>query len=241
MRSGAHDAPVRSIDQPSAGNGAMTKHPPHAVTRLALATCGLLASCASAPPREASGGAGGDLPAAHAAEPHTVEQHPSFEQQAFWDGLQALCGGAYGGTGIHVPATDTAFIGQDFVMHVAECSDGEIRIPFHAGDDRSRTWVLRRDAAGIELKHVHRHRDGTEASNSNYGGRTAARGTPHRQEFPADAVSVAAVPARISQWWFLEHYPGRRFAYGLFRQDGGLHYRIEFDLASPVAPPPPPW
>jgi hypothetical protein len=41
--------------------------------------------------------------------------------------------------------------------------------------------------AGIELKHVHRHRDGTEASNSNYGGRTAARGAPHRQEVPDGA------------------------------------------------------
>jgi hypothetical protein len=228
----------------------MTKRPSLAFACLAFAACGLLAACATAPPREASGGAGGDPPAAHTAEQHTHEQpalgqrpleQPAFEQQAFWDGLQALCGRAYGGTGIHVPATDTAFTGQDFVMHVAECSDSEIRIPFHAGDDRSRTWVLRRGAPGIELKHVHRHRDGTEASNSNYGGRTAARGTPHRQEFPADAVSVAAVPARISQWWFLEHYPGRRFAYGLFRQDGGLHYRIEFDLASPVEPPPPPW
>jgi hypothetical protein len=168
-------------------------------------------------------------------------QEPHHGQHAFWDGLQPLCGQAWEGTGVHVPATDSAFIGQRFVMHVAECGDGEMRIPFHVGDDRSRTWVLRRVAAGLELKHVHRREDGTESSNSNYGGRTAAAGTPHRQEFPADAFSVAAVPARATQWWFLEHYPGRSFAYGLFREGSGLLYRIEFDLATPVAAPPAPW
>jgi hypothetical protein len=186
----------------------------HLVTACVLAVC---TACATAPRQEPHG------------------------QHAFWDGLQPLCGQAWQGTGVHLPATDTAFTGQRFVMHVAECGDSEMRIPFHVGDDRSRTWVLRRVAAGLELKHIHRHEDGMESSNSNYGGQTAAAGTPHRQEFPADAVSVAAVPARATQWWFLEHYPGRSFAYGLFREGSGLLYRIEFDLTTPVAAPPPPW
>jgi hypothetical protein len=163
------------------------------------------------------------------------------ETRTFWEQLQALCGNAYEGAGIHVPETDTAFIGRRMVMHVTSCTADEMRIPFHVGDDRSRTWVLRRVGGALELKHIHRNRDGTEHGNTNYGGTTAARGTPHRQEFPADAVSVAAVPGRASQFWFLEHYPGHRFAYGLFRAGTGLHYRIEFDLTRTVAPPPPAW
>lgn len=183
----------------------------------------LTAACASAP-RD------GTRPSASIAE-----------QRVFLDGLRGLCGHAYEGSVVHAPETDDTFTGRRIVMHVAECSEGEVRIPFHVGADRSRTWFVRRVGAGLELKHVHRHEDGTEAANTNYGGTTGARGTPHRQEFPADAVSVAAVPARATQWWFLEHYPGRLFAYGLFREGSGLLYRIEFDLTSTVDPPPPPW
>jgi hypothetical protein len=163
------------------------------------------------------------------------------EQESFWDGLQDLCGQAFAGAAIHVPETDSAFVNQRLVMHVSECGEGEIRIPFNVGDDRSRTWVLRRVGAGLELKHIHRYPDGTASSNTDYGGRASSRGTPHRQEFPADEYSVAAVPGRASQWWFLEHYPGHRFSYGLFRQETGLHYRIEFDLTAPVAVPLPSW
>jgi hypothetical protein len=166
---------------------------------------------------------------------------PAGEQRAFFEGLLALCGQAYEGRAMHVPETDDAFTGRRLVMHVSSCSESEIRIPFHVGDDRSRTWVVRRVGAGLELKHIHRHADGTEATNTNYGGTTSARGTPHRQEFPADAVSVAAVAARATQWWFLEHNPGRLFAYGLFREAGGMHYRIEFDLTAPVPTPPAAW
>jgi hypothetical protein len=177
------------------------------------------------------------------APQHGTAQPPACigEQRAFREGLLALCGSAFEGSAVHVPPTDSAFVGRRLVMHIAECSDTAIRIPFHVGDDRSRTWVLRQVGAGLELKHVHRHEDGTESTNTNYGGLTSARGTPHRQEFPADSVSVAAVPARASQWWFLEHYPGGRFAYGLYREETGMHYRIEFDLTRPVAAPPPAW
>jgi hypothetical protein len=193
--------------------------------RLAPAFVLLLGACAVAP-----------QPDAPAQPPASIG-----EQRAFFDGLRALCGHAYEGTVIHVPATDDAFTGQRLVMHVSECSDSVLRIPFHVGADRSRTWVLRRVGAGLELKHYHRYEDGTESTNTNYGGTTSARGSPHRQEFPADAVSVAAVPGRASQWWFVEHYPGHRFAYGLFREETGMHYRIEFDLTRTVATPPPAW
>jgi hypothetical protein len=179
-----------------------------------------------------------------AAAPHPVHQMtsaPGAEQAAFWSGLRALCGSAFEGTAIHVPPTDSAFVNRRLVMHVSECRDTEIHIPFHVGEDRSRTWVVRRTPGGLELKHIHRYEDGRESANTNYGGTAAEAGTTHRQEFPADAVSVAAVPGRVTQWWFLEHNPGAIFAYGLFRAETGMHYRIEFDLTRPVPTPPPAW
>jgi hypothetical protein len=190
---------------------------------LAIA-CALLAGCATVAPG-----------------PHGSDATSDRVARTFLEGLRPLCGMAFEGAVIHAPAADTTFAGRRLVMHVMQCDDDEIRIPFHVGDDRSRTWVLRMHGDRLELKHIHRYRDGTESANSNYGGMTAVQGTPHRQEFPADAASVAAAPARATQWWFMEHYPGARFAYGLFRHDGGAHYRMEFDLARPVAPPPPPW
>jgi hypothetical protein len=163
------------------------------------------------------------------------------EQVEFWNGLRALCGSAFEGTAIHVPDTDSTFAGERLVMHVSDCGEAEIRIPFHVGEDRSRTWVVRRTQEGLELKHIHRYPDGTESANTNYGGVARTAGTAHRQEFPADRVSVAAVAGRATQWWFLEHNPRAHFAYGLFREATGMHYRIEFDLRRKVTPPPPAW
>jgi hypothetical protein len=163
------------------------------------------------------------------------------EQERFWEGLQTLCGQAFPGRVIEAPATDTTFAGRALVMHVRECGEREIRIPFHVGEDRSRTWVVGRTPGGLRLKHDHRHPDGTPDANTDYGGDTAAPGTAVRQEFPADAFSIERVPARATQAWFLEVHPGRTFAYGLHREATGLRYRIEFDLASPVPPPPAPW
>jgi hypothetical protein len=163
------------------------------------------------------------------------------EQERFWSQLQGLCGRAFAGRVVEAPAADTTFAGRDLVMHVRECGDDEVRIPLHVGEDRSRTWVVSRTPAGLRLKHDHRHRDGTPDSNTDYGGDTAAPGTAERQTFPADSFSIAHVPARATQFWFLEIRAGDHFAYGLHRQATDLRYRMEFDLARPVPPPPPPW
>jgi hypothetical protein len=175
----------------------------------------------------------------HSAPPHAGGL--PAPQQHFWSRLQQLCGQAFPGRAVEAPATDTTFAGRTLVMHVRECGDDGVRIPLHVGEDRSRTWVVTRTAAGLRLKHDHRHRDGTPNANTDYGGDTAAPGTAERQEFPADAYSIARVPARGTQAWYLELRPGERFAYGLHREATGMRYRMEFDLTRPVQPPPPPW
>jgi hypothetical protein len=162
-------------------------------------------------------------------------------QEVFWSRLQSLCGQAFEGRAVEAPDTDATFAGAVMVMHVSDCTDDEVRIPLHLGEDRSRTWIITRTAAGLRLKHDHRHPDGTPEENTDYGGDTVLPGSVWRQEFPADAYSVAAVPARESQLWYLEIRPDDAFVYGLRREATGLRYRFEFDLTAPVAPPPPPW
>jgi hypothetical protein len=166
-------------------------------------------------------------------------------QDQFFARLSALCGTAFEGRVVSPPvAADASFAGKRLVMHVRECSETEIRIPFHVGDDRSRTWVVTRTRSGLRLKHDHRHEDGSEDVLTQYGGDTIRAGTARRQEFPVDQFSKdlfvrqnAAVST--TNVWAMEIEPGALFAYELRRPN--RFFRVEFDLARPVAPPPLPW
>ena len=126
-------------------------------------------------------------------------------------------------------------------MHVRACGENEIRIPFHVGTNRSRTWIVTRSAGGLRLKHDHRHEDGSEDKITQYGGDTAAPGTAVRQDFPADAHTAALIPAAKTNIWTLVVEPGRIFAYGLRREAENRRFRVEFDLTRPVPAPPAPW
>src|SRR5918997_2745313 len=110
----------------------------------------------------------------------------------FFDNLAALCGKAFEGRITSPPAAaDASFAGQRLVMHVRQCSAGTIRIPFHVGDDRSRTWVVTRTPIGYRLKHDHRHADGSEDKLTQYGGDNVTPRTPTQQEFPPPALTKA--------------------------------------------------
>ena len=169
--------------------------------------------------------------------------HP---QDAFFASLSALCGRAFEGRIISPPVdADRDFAGRRLIMHVRDCRQDEIRIPFRVGDDRSRTWVIRRRAnrpevSALSLHHQHLHADGSEDRLSNYGGAAIADGTAIRQEFPVDSATRqlferANIPQSMTNVWALEIVPGARFAYELRRP--GRFFRVEFDLARPVAPP----
>lgn len=215
----------------------MRTNPSHPrIGRLALLLA--LAACSRSPEPAAPGAAPPPPPAPAAAEVH----------DAFFASLQSLCGRAYAGeVEADVPSgpADDAFAGRTLVMHVRDCDEDTVRIPFHVGTDRSRTWVVTRTGEGLRLKHDHRHDDGAPDAVTMYGGDTAGAGTPTRQEFPVDAESVAlfqreGLAGSVSNTWALELVPGERFTYELARPGGRL-FRVAFDLATPVAEPPPPW
>jgi hypothetical protein len=163
------------------------------------------------------------------------------EQEQFWAALEDLCGQAFEGRLAEAPPGDTTFADKRLVMHVRECSAEAIRIPFHVGEDRSRTWVLTRTTHGIRLKHDHRHEDGTDDEITMYGGDTAMPGTAGRQEFPADEHTARLVPAAATNIWTVEVVPGTMFAYALRREGTDRRIRIEFDLSESVPVPPAPW
>lgn len=166
-------------------------------------------------------------------------------QDEFWDQLSELCGQAFSGqmTGFSRPSDD-GWLDREVVMHVRECSDTEIHIPLHVGDNRSRTWILTRIDGGLRLKHDHRHADGSEESVTWYGGHTTDPGRAWRQTFPVDDFSRAIFLANgldvsINNFWSMEIHGGEIFAYELVRV--GRLFRAEFDLSRSVEPPPAPW
>jgi hypothetical protein len=104
--------------------------------------------------------------------------------------------------------------------------------------------VLTRGAGGLRLKHDHRHADGSADAVTMYGGDTLDAGSASRQQFPVDAQSRAMFTREgrsvsNTNVWALEIAPQRSFVYELARE--GRLFRVEFDLARPVAAPPPPW
>lgn len=166
---------------------------------------------------------------------------PSLPRDAFWAAVRQLCGNAYGGSVAESVPPDTMMSRSLLVMHVRECSDDTIRIPFHVGENRSRTWVLTRTETGLRLKHDHRHEDGSEDSVTQYGGDTREEGSAARQEFHADSLTALLIPAARTNVWTIELATGGRFVYALRREGTERRFRAEFDLARPVAAPPPPW
>jgi hypothetical protein len=203
----------------------MTRH-------LLLAATLWLTSCATAT------GASPAAPSPTAALPADV----------FYQRIKNMCGQAFAGRIIaNTPASSTPdpFEGKALVMHVRGCGEQELRVPFHVGDDRSRTWVITRTDSGLRLKHDHRHEDGSPDKSTMYGGDTRNAGTEQRQEFPVGAYSVAmfqehGMTASVTNTWAMEIVPGKTFLYELSRPGGRL-FQVEFDLSKPVELPPVPW
>lgn len=202
----------------------------------------------------------GDNAAAQAdAAAETLQDAAAGAQPAdeFLARLAQHCGQAFEGRIIanepRSPEPD-AFEGKTLVMHVRGCDDStrELRVPFHVGDNHSRTWILTRTDSGLRLKHDHRLEDGSDDPTTMYGGDTATAGTAQRQEFPVDQESIDTFNARdglsvsVTNVWAMEIDPGQRFLYELSRPVSDLNpqgrlFQVEFDLTRPVDLPPTPW
>ncbi|MBK9255910.1 MAG: hypothetical protein IPM42_10515 [Saprospiraceae bacterium] len=155
-------------------------------------------------------------------------------QKVFWTELQNLCGNVYTGSIIAGPENDTVFAGKNLVMHIRNCNDTIIRIPFFVGEDSSRTWVLTLKESGILLKHDHRHVDGTSDKITMYGGQTSNSGSSEIQIFPADPETAELLPVAIGNVWWIELKPDVHFTYNLRRVNTDRYFSVKFDLSNPV-------
>ncbi len=213
------------------------RRPPRNRSRLLMLLAGLTALAACGSPSA--------TPEPEASLP-TVDEAPTPEaiQTGWWEQLADLCGNAYDGRLVSADPSDAELADQPMVMHVRRCTPTRIEVPFHIGDDHSRTWVLTRTETGIQLEHDHRHEDGSPDVVTLYGGHTVASGTETEQFFPADRRSKTLfeandLAASVANVWSMEIVPGARFTYNLRRPE--RFFRADFDLSQTVEPPPAPW
>lgn len=209
-----------------------SRRPTPAFLAAALAPLLALAGCAA--------------PGAEAPTPLAVAEDAA--QTRFMAALASHCGKAYAGRLVSSDAADADMAGAAMVVHFRECAADRMAIPLHVqGEDgtwdRSRTWLITRTAAGLRLKHDHRHADGSHDAVTLYGGDTADGGTATAQDFPVDQESIAmfraeGLTASVTNVWRVEITPAT-YTYQLSR--AGRLFRVEFDLTQPVTPPPAPW
>ncbi|MGY6555836.1 MAG: hypothetical protein ACXIUM_15060 [Wenzhouxiangella sp.] len=159
----------------------------------------------------------------------------------YWANLETLCGQAFEGTLITHPEGETGFVDQRLVMHVRDCGEERIRIPFVVGDNYSRTWVLTRKGDRLELKHDHRYPDGSSEEQTMYGGTSTNQGRANEQYFPAGEQTREVIEAAFSNVWVMRVYPGETFTYGLWRLGTPRVFQVDFDLSRPIDPPEAPW
>lgn len=174
---------------------------------------------------------------------HALAKTPSAPQQTFFTSLQALCGKAYSGKVVVDKPSSNLFREDKLVMHVRKCDDQQIQIPFHIGQNASRTWLITRTQAGLTLKHDHRHQDGTSDELTMYGGVSTKEAWAQVQSFPADQdskamfVKLAMMPSLDNTWQMsLSH---NTFSYRLIRK--GREVKVDFDISQPVDVPAAPW
>jgi len=158
--------------------------------------------------------------------------------EQFWTKLKSHCGKAYEGELITGGNDD--FAGKKLVMHVRTCEDDTVRIPFFVGEDKSRTWVLTMHDGRIQLKHDHRHEDGSEDDVTQYGGRSTNEGLADIQFFPADQETANLISyASTNVWWIT--LDETSFAYNLRRMGSDRLFTAKFDLSKEVDTPSAPW
>jgi hypothetical protein len=158
----------------------------------------------------------------------------SPEEQAFLDNLASLCGQSFRGQETYMAPGRDSWGHLDFVMHVTECEEDHVYIPFHLSEDTSRTWMFIVENGRLRFRHDHRYPDGTPEENTLYGGYSDGTGTAFRQHFPADDYTIELLVDTLGrQWNVVMDEAMTNFSYQL-QYHGEIVFQADFDLTNPL-------
>lgn len=161
--------------------------------------------------------------------------------QDFWKELSKHYGKAFEGKITEGGKKDDGFTGKRLVMHVKKCTDTQILISFNVGENRSRTWVLKKDANElIQLKHDHRKEDGSDDKVTMYGGKNSNKGSKEIQIFPADEETRILLPHAASNVWWIT-LNDKTYTYNLKRLGTPRIFTVTFDLTKAIDTPKKSW
>lgn len=138
------------------------------------------------------------------SETAITEEVTATAGEQFFANLSSLCGETFtGGAGF---PDDPSHELVDVALRatVETCSDEEIRVPFIAGEDESRTWVFTKSERGVHLRHDHRYPDGTPHDLTDYGGYANEQGDEWTQYFAADLLTAEMLPEAETNVWMVE-------------------------------------
>ncbi|WP_426197632.1 hypothetical protein [Massilia sp. DWR3-1-1] len=120
--------------------------------------------------------------------------------EQFMATLQSMCGQRFEGALSYAIDPRNPYVGQKMSTDIV-CTGKDVRLPVTVGEDRSRTWIFSRTAAGLDLRHDHRHPDGTPEPVTMYGGLAKDGGTALSQSFLADAITFKLFPGSETNIW----------------------------------------
>jgi hypothetical protein len=172
---------------------------------------------------------------------HTKESPDPVERllisethQAFFDNLASLCGNSYAGEQIYRSHHASGWGHLDMVMHVNVCEEDHIHIPFHVGEDQSRTWMFLVEDGKLRFRHDHRFPDGTPEEENLYGGYADDHGTAFEQHFPADAYTAGLIDGGGGNIWTVRIDEDFHTLTYRLERDGEKRLRVDFDLSNPL-------
>lgn len=151
----------------------------------------------------------------------------------FFSQLAARKGKTFYGKAVYMPDTvkSNDFWGKKLAFTVESVSAGQLRIPFDVGTNKSRTWIITKTGETLQLKHDHRHDDGSPDSITNYGGISdREKGTARVQYFPADEFTAKLLPAARTNRWIMQFSEDGRKFYYILERDQVMRFKAEFDL-----------
>jgi hypothetical protein len=162
------------------------------------------------------------------------------ENLKFLDALKIYCGKSYAGAVVAGGQAGDGLTGEKLVISFLKCTDTQVSIPFFAGENKSRTWIITVEEGLLRLKHDHRTPEGTPDKITDYGGRASNTGSAVLQIFPADPYTCNLIPYACANVWSIK-LENQQLTYQLRRIGSDREISVVFDLSKEIEYKEKPW
>lgn len=160
----------------------------------------------------------------------TPQLEADTSQGQFFANLFEICGETFSGEATFPDDPGHELVGEELTATIETCTEEEIRIPFHSGEDESRTWVFTRQEDSLHLRHDHRYPDGTAHETTDYGGFANDEGSATTQYFPADEKTSEMIPEASTNVWMVEIKPETGVLIYYLERDEQPRFRAELSM-----------